>query len=94
MDNNSNEENMEQFEEGRLRHDVEQRLRAELAASYPRLRRRWKVQVGAALAVAMLAVTAVSDAAMPTPEYSCLHGSNVRTPQLAINDINATLKAL
>lgn len=94
MENNKENNSLELLLGDYVRHCAEQQLRGDLAANYPRLRRRWKVQVGAALAVAMLAVTAVSDAAMPTPEYSCLHGSNVRTPQLAINDINATLKAL
>lgn len=94
MENNKENDSLEQLLNDYVRHSAEERLRAELAASYPRLRRRWKMQVGSVLTVALLVITIGSAVAMPAPDYSYLRGTNATTPRLAITDINATLKAL
>lgn len=94
MDNDSKNDNFEQMMAAYASHAAEQRLRDELAANYPRLRRRWARRRNAMMAVLLAAVAAISAAATPAPGYNYLRGSNATIPTLAINDINATLAAL
>ncbi len=94
MENDSRNDNFEQIMATYAIHAAEQRLRDELAANYPRLRRRWTRRRNAVMAVLLAAVAMTATAAMPAPGYNYLRGSNATAPTLAINDINATLAAL
>ncbi len=94
MENDSRNDNFEQMMAAYASHAAEQRLRDELAANYPRLRRRWARRRNAVMAVLLAAVAMTATAAMPAPGYNYLRGSNATAPTLAINDINATLAAI
>lgn len=94
MENDSRNDNFEHIMATYAIHAAEQRLRDELAANYPRLRRRWTRRRNAVMAVLLAAVATSSAAATPSPSYNYLRGSNAAAPQTAITDINATLSAL
>ena len=94
MEKNNANNDLEQMMGSYARSAAEERLRAELAANYTRLRRRWMLRVSAVLTMVLVAVAIGSAAAMPAPGYAYMHGVNASTPKIAIADINATLEAL
>ncbi len=94
MEKNNVNNDLEQMMGSYARRAAEDRLRAELAANYTRMRRRWMLHVGAVLTMVLVAVVIGSAAAMPAPSYAYMHGVNASTPNVTLSDINATLEAL